>query len=555
MNGVGAEAEDNGLSPKTPKVTDETKEAEPKMQFGNLPPVDTVTEEKGADDAGDSADHHMSADRDNHEDPARRGELKVTDETKEADAESNEMTDGKAGGMTVGKESADGAGVSADHNMIADRVKDDKDGELSPEEMVKMAEEAEDEAAKRAKEADGKAGDMAVEESADVAHGAHVTTGAEGEDPARHVEPSDPALGSSEGGSSSSDPAGPAGPALGSSDNKEDADDADGADGADGDEVNPRKLDLDSDDSDAEGSGDKTDGKTGGQTGGQTGDKTDDKTTGGGAESDDLHEDTDDESASGVSADHCATLNIAHGSSKNEIMKAFHKLSLRHHPDKNLGDKEGADERFKKVNEAKDFLLEAALKARRKADKAARKKEEAMAVKLRNARNALEASNTRKATEASNAWKARQAEGAREARKADQKRKAERKAGVAGAAAAGMDGVDDADGADDADAEGAADSDDSDEDSDEDSGVQTGGKTAAAAAHKSKTRRQTAPRRRARPTTARVTPATARPSTSSTTRRRSRSRRLPSLHFNVARATRRTHPSGAGRSRRRKMSS
>ena len=158
---------------------------------------------------------------DNHEDPARRGELKVTDEPKEADAESNEMTDGKAGGMTVGKESADGAGVSADHNMIADRVKDDKDGELSPDELVQMAEEAEDEAVKRAMEADGKAVDMAVEESADVAHVAHVATGTEGEEMARRVEPSDPALDSSEGGSSSSDPAGPAGPALGSSDNKE----------------------------------------------------------------------------------------------------------------------------------------------------------------------------------------------------------------------------------------------------------------------------------------------------------------------------------------------
>ena len=61
VDGVGAEARGQRLAPKTPKVPDETKEAEARVHFGIVGEIDTVAEEKGADGAGDSADHHMSA--------------------------------------------------------------------------------------------------------------------------------------------------------------------------------------------------------------------------------------------------------------------------------------------------------------------------------------------------------------------------------------------------------------------------------------------------------------------------------------------------------------
>jgi len=48
-------------------------------------------------------------------------------------------------------------------------------------------------------------------------------------------------------------------------------------------------------------------------------------------------------------------LGVAAGASDAEIKKAYHRLVLKHHPDKNAGDK-AAEEKFKEVNNAFDIL-------------------------------------------------------------------------------------------------------------------------------------------------------------------------------------------------------
>ena len=356
--------------------------------------------------------------------------------------------------------------MSADHHTMTGVMR----GELTPDELVKMAEEAAiEEETKRTEEAGGKAAAPALDEKdADGADGVNGATGvgADGEDSARRggtVDSLNLSSSGKEGVSSVPDPS--ADPALDPALDKKDADVAhvaDGADGADDEQVNHRgggrRLFVDSDNSDDEDSGDKTGGQTDG------------KTTGEGVESDGLQDtDTDAESASGVSADHCATLGIAHNAPKTEIKKAYRTLALQLHPDKNPNDVEGASERFREVKEAYDFLLAAARKAARKAQKKAKATAAAAAA----------ARNARKAEQASDAWKARKAVEAKETRKAANERKAEQKRKVrkarkaeqaeqanAGAAAAGSDVADDAgsDDADDADSEEAADSDSDDSD-------------------------------------------------------------------------------------------
>lgn len=53
-----------------------------------------------------------------------------------------------------------------------------------------------------------------------------------------------------------------------------------------------------------------------------------------------------------MSKDYYKTLGIDKGASKDEVKKAFHKLAMKHHPDKNGGD----DTKFKEINEAYQTL-------------------------------------------------------------------------------------------------------------------------------------------------------------------------------------------------------
>ena len=45
-------------------------------------------------------------------------------------------------------------------------------------------------------------------------------------------------------------------------------------------------------------------------------------------------------------------LGISPGASEKEIKEAYKKLAMRHHPDRNPGDREGAERRFKEISEA-----------------------------------------------------------------------------------------------------------------------------------------------------------------------------------------------------------
>jgi len=56
------------------------------------------------------------------------------------------------------------------------------------------------------------------------------------------------------------------------------------------------------------------------------------------------------------SDDKYAILGVARDASEQEIAKAYRKLALKHHPDKNPDDKAGATERFRKITEAYDVL-------------------------------------------------------------------------------------------------------------------------------------------------------------------------------------------------------
>ncbi len=53
--------------------------------------------------------------------------------------------------------------------------------------------------------------------------------------------------------------------------------------------------------------------------------------------------------------DYYKTLGVARSADADEIRRAYRKLALKHHPDKNPGDKE-AEERFKDINEAYEVL-------------------------------------------------------------------------------------------------------------------------------------------------------------------------------------------------------
>lgn len=53
--------------------------------------------------------------------------------------------------------------------------------------------------------------------------------------------------------------------------------------------------------------------------------------------------------------DYYEVLGLQKGASEEEIKKAFRKMAMKYHPDKNPGDKE-AEEKFKEVNEAYSVL-------------------------------------------------------------------------------------------------------------------------------------------------------------------------------------------------------
>lgn len=53
--------------------------------------------------------------------------------------------------------------------------------------------------------------------------------------------------------------------------------------------------------------------------------------------------------------DYYKTLGVSKDASQDEIKKAYRKLAIKHHPDKNPGNK-SAEEKFKEINEANDIL-------------------------------------------------------------------------------------------------------------------------------------------------------------------------------------------------------
>jgi len=54
--------------------------------------------------------------------------------------------------------------------------------------------------------------------------------------------------------------------------------------------------------------------------------------------------------------DYYAILGVARDADERTIKKAYRKLAVKHHPDKNLDDREGAENRFKDVAEAYSVL-------------------------------------------------------------------------------------------------------------------------------------------------------------------------------------------------------
>jgi len=56
--------------------------------------------------------------------------------------------------------------------------------------------------------------------------------------------------------------------------------------------------------------------------------------------------------------DYYEVLGVAKGASEQEIKKAYRRLAMKHHPDRNEGNTE-AEEKFKEASEAAEVLLDA----------------------------------------------------------------------------------------------------------------------------------------------------------------------------------------------------
>jgi molecular chaperone DnaJ len=53
--------------------------------------------------------------------------------------------------------------------------------------------------------------------------------------------------------------------------------------------------------------------------------------------------------------DYYETLGVSKGADSEELKKAYRKLAMQYHPDRNQGDKE-AEKKFKEINEAYEIL-------------------------------------------------------------------------------------------------------------------------------------------------------------------------------------------------------
>ena len=57
-----------------------------------------------------------------------------------------------------------------------------------------------------------------------------------------------------------------------------------------------------------------------------------------------------------MSKDYYEVLGVSKDASDDEIKKAFRKLAIKYHPDKNRDDPKAAEEKFKEINEAYSVL-------------------------------------------------------------------------------------------------------------------------------------------------------------------------------------------------------
>ena len=64
-----------------------------------------------------------------------------------------------------------------------------------------------------------------------------------------------------------------------------------------------------------------------------------------------------------MSGDYYEVLGVEVAASADEIKRAYRKAALRHHPDKNQDDREGAEMRFKRIAEAYEVLSDASARA------------------------------------------------------------------------------------------------------------------------------------------------------------------------------------------------